>query len=189
MANIDTTKIEGYENMTAEEKVKALEEFSFADPDYTGYVKKEVFDKTASELAQSKKDLKARMSDEEKQKVETEALLKQYKEEAEPLKREKSISENKAKLISAGYDDTLATETATALVNGDIATVIKNQQVVIENIKKVSRGQAMASTTPPAGKATDGNKTVTKEQFENMSYRERNDLFNSNPDLYNELSK
>ena len=79
MANIDTSKIEGYENMTAEEKVQALESFSIADPDYSGYVKKEVFDKTASELAQSKKDLKARMSDEEKQKVETEALLKHSK--------------------------------------------------------------------------------------------------------------
>ena len=42
MANIDTSKIEGYENMTAEEKVQALESFSIADPDYSGYVKKDV---------------------------------------------------------------------------------------------------------------------------------------------------
>lgn len=189
MANIDTSKIEGYDEMTPEEKVQALEGYSFADPDYTGYVKKEVFDKTASELAQSKKDLKARMSDEEKQKLETEALLNKYKEEAETLKKEKSISENKAKLISAGYDDSLATETATALVNGDIATVLKNQQVVIENVKKIAKGEAMASTTPPAGKATDGNKTVTKAQFDEMTYAERVKLFTDNPDLYNELSK
>lgn len=189
MASIDTSKIEGYENMTAEEKVKALEGYTLADPDYSGYVKKDVFDKTASELAQTKKDLKARMSDEEKAKAESEALLKQYKEQAETLQREKNIADNKAKFISIGYDDSLAAETAEALEKGDFATVFKNQQTVIENVKKVAKGEAMASTTPPAGKATDGNKTVTKEQFDNMSYRERNDLFNSNPDLYNELSK
>lgn len=189
MANIDTSKIEGYADMTAEEKVKALEEYTLADPDYSGYVKKDVFDKTASELAQTKKDLKARMSDEEKAKAESEALLKQYKEQAETLQREKNIADNKAKFISIGYDDSLAAETAEALEKGDFATVFKNQQTVIENVKKIAKGEAMASTTPPAGKATDGIKTVTKEQFDNMSYKERNDLFNSNPDLYNELTK
>ena len=189
MANIDTSKIEGYENMTAEEKVQALESFSIADPDYSGYVKKDVFDKTASELAQTKKDLRARMTEEEQAKAENEALLKQYKEQAETLQREKNIATSKAKFISIGYDDSLAQETAEALEKGDFATVFKNQQTVIENVRKIAKGEAMASTTPPAGKATDGTKTVTKAEFDNMSYKERNDLFNSNPDLYNELSK
>ena len=189
MANIDTSKIEGYEAMTAEEKVKALEAYSIADPDYSGYVKKETFDKTASELAQTKKDLKARMSDEEKAKIETENLLKQYKEEADALRKEKAVSENKAKLISAGYDETLAEESAKALVEGDIATVLKNQQVVIENVKKIAKGEAMASTTPPAGKATDGSVTITKDQFDNMSLAERTELFESNPDLYNHFTQ
>lgn len=189
MASIDTSKIEGYENMTAEEKVKALEGFTLADPDYSGYVKKDVFDKTASELAQTKKDLKARMSDEEKAKAENEALLKQYKEQAESLQREKNIADNKAKFISLGYDDALATETAEALEKNDFATVFKNQQTVIENVKKIAKGEAMASTTPPAGKATDGNKTVTKAQFDEMTYAEKAKLYDENIDLYNELSK
>ena len=187
MANIDTTKIEGYAEMTAEEKIAALESYSFADPDYSGYVKKDVFDKTASELAQTKKDLKARMSDEEKAKIETENLLKHYKEQAENLQKEKDIASNKAELIAIGYDDTLASETAKAMVEGDIATVLKNQKALIENVKKVSKGEAMASTTPPAGKTTDGTKTVTKEQFDKMSYAEMVELHNTNPDLYNEL--
>ncbi len=189
MANIDTSKIEGYESMSAEDKVKALEAYTIADPDYSGYVKKETFDKTASELAQTKKDLKARMTEDEVKKAESEALLQKYKEEAETLKKEKSISENKAKLISAGYDEALAEESAKALVEGDIATVLKNQQTVIENVKKVAKGQAMASTTPPAGKATDGTVTMTKEQFDNMSYAEMAELYESNPDLYNQLTQ
>ena len=189
MANIDTSKIEGYAEMTAEEKVAALEKYSIADPDYSGYVKKDTFDKTASELAQAKKDLKARMSDEEKAKIETEALLKQYKEQAETLQREKNIATNKAQFISIGYDDVLAQETAEALESGDFATVFKNQQTVIENVKKIAKGEAMASVPTPAGKANEGTKTLTKEQFEKMSYAEMAELFQTNPELYESLTK
>lgn len=189
MASIDTTQIEGYDAMTAEEKVAALEAFSMPDPDYSGYVKKDVFDKTASELAQKKKDLQARMTEEEKAKAENEALLQQYKEEAETLKREKTISENKAKLIAIGYDDSLATETATAMANGDLATVLKNQQTFVENVKKIAKGEAMSQVTPPAGKATDGSKTITKEQFKAMNVAQRTELYQSNRELYDELSK
>lgn len=188
MANIDTSKIEGYDAMTAEEKVKALESFSIADPDYSGYVKKDVFDKTASELAQTKKDLKARMSEEEIAKAEHEAELKKYKEQAETLQREKNIADNKAKFISLGYDDSLAGETAEALEKGDFATVFKNQQTVIENVKKIAKGEAMASTTPPAGKAGEGDKTITKEQFDKMTVAEMTELYQSNPELYEKLT-
>lgn len=187
MANIDTSKIEGYAEMTAEEKVKALEGYTLADPDYSGYVSKATFDKTASELAQTKKDLKARMTEEEIAKAEHEAELKKYKEQAETLQREKNISENKAKFISLGYDDELASETAEALEKGDFATVFKNQQTVIENVKKVAKGEAMASTTPPVGKANEGGKTISKDEFNKMSYAEMAELYQTNPDLYNSL--
>lgn len=59
---INTGKIEGYENMTLEQKLAALESFEVDEPDYTGYVTKEVFDKTASELATSKKQLREKMT-------------------------------------------------------------------------------------------------------------------------------
>lgn len=42
---IDITKMEGYrEDMTAEEKLALYSSYEFT-PDYTGYVKKDVFDK------------------------------------------------------------------------------------------------------------------------------------------------
>lgn len=188
MANIDTSKIEGYENMTPEEKVKALEAYTIADPDFSGYVKKADFDKTASELAQTKKDLKARMTAEEQAKAEADAELKKYKEQAEALQREKNIATNKAEFISAGYTEELAQETAEALEKGDYATVFKNQKTVIENAIKAAKGEAMANTPPPAGKAGDGVKTMTKEQFDKLSYSEMANLYQTNPELYNELA-
>ena len=189
MAGIDTSTIEGYAEMTAEQKVEALEKYTIADPDYSGYVKKEVFDKTASELAQSKKDLKARMSEEEVKAKEAAEELAKYKEQAESLQREKNIATNKAQFISAGYDEALAQETAEALEKGDYATVFKNQKIVIENVKKVAKGEANASIVPPAGKPDEGGKTITKEQFKAMTFNERQALYESNRELYNELTK
>ena len=189
MAQIDTSKIEGYENMTAEEKVKAFESFNIPDPDYSGYVKKEVFDKKASEAAKLEKDLKARMTEEERAKAERDAELAEYKTKYEELQKEKNIAANKAQFIAAGYDEALATESAEALEKGDFATVFKNQNAVIERVKKDALGQAKASTPPPAGKATDGDKTVTREQFNAMSLAERQALYESNRELYDEFTK
>ena len=189
MANIDTSKIEGYAEMTAEEKVKALEEYSIADPDYSGYVKKDTFDKTASELAQVKKDLKARMTEEEIKAKEAAEELAKYKAEAESLRKEKNIADNKAQLISIGYDEALAQATAEAMENGDIATVIKNQASVLENAKKIAKGEANASVTPPAGKAGDGTKPISKDEFNNLSYAEMAEIYQNNPDFYKSLTQ
>ena len=52
---IDITKIEGYENLSVEERLKALEEYEI---DITGYVSKSVFDKASSDLASYKKKYK-----------------------------------------------------------------------------------------------------------------------------------
>ena len=65
MAKIDTSKIEGYDKMTPEQKIAALEAFDHPDPDYTGYVKKETFDATSSELAALKKKTREQLSEEE----------------------------------------------------------------------------------------------------------------------------
>lgn len=189
MAKIDTSKIEGYAEMSDADKVKALEGFNLPDPDYSGYVRKSQFDQTASELAKVKKDLEARMTDEEKRKAEAEAELLKYKNEAETLRKEKNIASNKAQLISIGYDEALAQETAEAMESGDLATVIKNQQTVLENAKKLAKGQANASVTPPAGKAGDGKTSISKEQFEKMSVGEMTYLYENNPDLYAQLTQ
>ena len=42
MAKIDVSTIEGFADMTAEQKAEALANYEFPDPDYTGYVKKDV---------------------------------------------------------------------------------------------------------------------------------------------------
>ena len=58
MANIDTATIEGFEGMTAEEKVSALLKLDIPDAvDLSKFVSKETFDKKASEAANLSKQL------------------------------------------------------------------------------------------------------------------------------------
>ena len=66
---IDVTKIEGYSEMSAEEKLAALESYTIPDPDYTGYVKKDAFDKAASEAAEWKRKHNALLSEEEQKRL------------------------------------------------------------------------------------------------------------------------
>ena len=185
--NIDTSKIEGYENMSAEDKVKALEALTLPDPDYSGYVSKDVFDKKASEAASLSKQLKAHMTDEEKAKAESEARQKDLEEKYNALLTRTQIADNKASLIAIGYEEDLAEATAKALVEGDIATVIKNQQTVIAAAEKKAKGEAMLKTPNPKNEV--GNTSITKEQFENMSYAEMAELYKTDPETYKNLSQ
>ena len=66
MANIDTSTIEGFDCMTADEKVTALLGLQIPAPvDLSGYVKKDVFDTKATEAASLAKQLKAKTTEAE----------------------------------------------------------------------------------------------------------------------------
>lgn len=64
MATIDTSTIEGFDGMTADEKVAALLGVQIPDAvDLSGYVKKDIFDSKASEAATLAKQLKAKTTE------------------------------------------------------------------------------------------------------------------------------
>ena len=151
---MDITKIEGYKpDMTAEEKLSLLEKFEPPTPDYTGFIKKDAFDKTASELAEAKRQLKAKLSEDEQKELERAAAEEAIKAEIETLRREKTISESKSRFLGLGYDETLAAETAAALAEGDMDKVFANQAVHLETIKKSITASTLADDPkPPAGK-------------------------------------
>ena len=185
MAKIDVTQIEGYAEMSAEDKLKALEGFDIPDPDYSGYVKKDLFDKTASELAEKKKQLKDKMTEDEqkaqKEQEEREELQSKY----DKLLRESEISKHKAKLVALGYEETLADETAVAMVDGDMEKVFANQKKHLDSVEKRVRADALKDTPKPT---PDGDsKTMTLEKFRKMSPAERAAFYEEHPEEYKEL--
>ena len=149
MAKIDISKIDGFDKMTPEEKITALQDFDFPDPDYSGYVKKDLYDKAASDAASWKKKHNALLSEEEQKKQEADEKLADMEKVLAGLRKEKTVSQYTAQLLKQGYDEALAASTAAAMESGDMATVFANNQkfldeyskrVVAEKLKGTPRG-------------------------------------------------
>ena len=187
MAKVDITKIEGYEGMTPEEKIKALEAYEIEDvqPDYSGYVKKDVFDKTASELAGVKKQLKEKMTDDDAAKQKEQEEREELQSKYEKLLHDSEVSKNKAKLLALGYEEKLADDTAEAMVTGDLEKVMANQKKHLEAVEKKVRAEALKDTPKPTG---DGDsKTMTLEKLRGMTPSERYTYSQEHPEEYKEL--
>ena len=185
MAKIDVTQIEGYAEMSAEDKLKALEGFDIPDPDYSGYVKKDVFDKTASELAGVKKQLKDKMTDDEAAKQKEQEEREELQSKYDKLLRESEISKHKAKLLGLGYDEKLADETAEAMADGDMEKVFANQKKHLDSVEKRVRADALKDTPKPT--PYGDSKTMTLEKFRKLSPAERAAFFEEHPEEYKEL--
>lgn len=182
---IDVKKIEGYKDLSLEDKLKALESFEIPDPDYSGYVKKDLFDKTASELAEKKKELKSKLSEEEAKKLKEAEERKELQDKYELLLHKTAVAENKSKLLSLGYEENLASQTAEAMANGDIDKVFEAQKKHLENFEKQIRTSALKNTPKPVGSGSSDEMTL--EKLRSLDPRQRLDFANENPEKYKEL--
>lgn len=188
MAKIDVSKIEGYAEMSAEEKLKVLESFEYDDGASEIERYKSATSKANSEAAEWKKKHNALLSEDEKAKQEQADYIAQLKKQNEDLLKERDVAKYKTELLAMGYSDETATETANALFNGDISKVLKNQAKFVEEQKKAVIAEGVKNTpVPPAG--NEGGKTLTKEEFSKMSLTEQMEVYEKTPDLYNELTK
>lgn len=184
MSKIDVSKIDGYDEMSAEDKIKALLAYETEDPDLSGYVSKETFDKTASELATKKKELKAKMTEDEAKKIaeaeEKEALQARIAE----LETKEKISDNKAQFLALGYDEESANATAQALVKGDLMTVFRNLKNHQEAYEKKVRADVLAETPRPDNVGSDGKDGMTLTEFRKMSAKKQIEWAEANPEEY-----
>ena len=152
MAKIDTSKIPGYAEMSAEDKLKALEAFEYDDNAAEVERLKGAVSKANSEAASWKKKHNELLTEDERKKQEDADALANMKKELDELRKDKTISEFKAKLIAQGYDEALASDTAQAMADGDTAKVFANQGKFLEDYAKKVKADAMKKTPkPPAG--------------------------------------
>lgn len=181
MAKINTSAIEGYENMSAEEKLAALEAMDIPDVDKM----KSALDKATSEAAGYKKQLRERMSEDEAKAARDAEEREKVMAELEQLRAEKVVDQYTTKFLALGYDEKLARETASALAAGDTEVVFKNYSKFIVDREKALKAEILKATpTPPAG---DGAEKISKEDIQKMSLAERQKFFRENPDQYKEI--
>lgn len=187
MAKIDVTKIEGYEAMTLEQKNAALEAYEFDDGSAEIERYKNAASKANSEAAEWKKKHNLLLSEEEQKKIIAEEEMTNIKTELENLRKDKEITAHKAKLISIGYDEALADETANAIISGDTEKVFANQKKFLDLKEKAIRKELLKETPSPAPGA--GGETLTKEKFKKMGLADKQKLASENPDIYKKMTE
>lgn len=152
MAKIDTSRIEGYTDMTAEQKLAALEGFEYDDGATEIERYKNAASKANSEAAEWKKKHNALLSEEERKKAESDEELASLRTQVEELTRRETIAAHKASYLALGYDEALATETAEALMSGDTEKVFANQKKFLETHDRATLAELQKRTPkPPAG--------------------------------------
>ena len=147
MAKIDVSTIEGYSEMTPEEKLAALEAY---EPDMSGFVPKATLDKVTSEAASYKKQLREKMSAEEEKAAKEAEERAALQARVEELERERTIHTYTTSYLGMGYDEKLAKASAEALVMGDMETVFENQRAFSVSREKALRAEILKSTPRPA---------------------------------------
>lgn len=156
MKKIDTSTIEGYADMTLEEKVAVLEAFTYDDHSSDLERYKNAASKANSEAAEWRKKHNALLSEDEAKKLAEEEEINTLKQQVAEFKKEKLVAEHKAHYVSLGYDEDLASETAQALVDNDTDKVFANQKRFLETHDKKYKAQLMGeNSTPPAGQSGD----------------------------------
>lgn len=182
----DWTKVEGYkEEMTPEEKLALLDNYNDPEPapkndpaptptpdpknDPTpapkgGMVSKAQFDKVSSELAAVKKQLRGKMTEDEAKELERQQHQEEMETELNTLRREKALAGYKASYLSQGYDEQLAEEAATAMVDGDMETVFAVMKKQSVNAEKAMRAKILKETpVPPASDDPNDEKKKQEE--------------------------
>ena len=161
--------IEGYADMTAEEKLAALEAFETDDSEVKKW--KAQFDKASHEAAESKKQIKSlqdqinsRMSDDEKAKAEREQELADIIAERDSLKRESAVNKLVSRYIALGYSEELATSTAEAMLDGDTDKVLSNQAEFNKSLEQTYKANSVKSNPTPDGKGTSTH-AMTKSEI------------------------
>lgn len=182
---IDTSKIEGYAAMTAEEKLAALEALEISTD---GMVEKKLLDKANSEAASYKKQLRETMSEVERKAAEEADARTALEARLKELETEKMLSDYRAEFSAIGYDEKNATVMAKAMVEGDMKTVFGLQKAFIENQKAAIKAELLAGTNKPET-GTGKNDTFTREQFTRMSLSEKQELYAKDPDLYKQMTE
>lgn len=132
---IDTSKIEGYADMSAEDKLKALEEFEIETPkgnDDEVKNLKDALSKANSQAAEWKRQFREKQTEQERAEAERAEREKAVEEELRGLRRDKTVSGFTAQCLALGYDKELALKAAEAMADNDAAAILACQQEFLE---------------------------------------------------------
>ena len=184
---VDVSTIEGYAEMSAEDKVKALEALELDDKSAELEKYKNATSKANSEAAEYKRQLKALEEKANAGATDTEKQMAELKGQIETLQREKSISERKASFLKIGMDESVASKCSEAFTNGDSEAFFEAMGSFITEHDKAFKAELLKSTPRPTNEGGETPPEMTKEKLQKLSPAERLQFANDHPDEYNKL--
>ena len=161
---IDTSKITGYADMTAEEKLKALEEFEIETPKDNGdevTKLKTALSKANSDAAEWKRQFREKQTEQERAEAERAEREKAVEDELRTLRRDKTVSGYVAQCLALGYDKDLALRAAEAMADNDAAAIMACQQDFLEAKQKeleaaaLNKQPTLTPGAPPTAKQAE----------------------------------
>ena len=169
MAKIDTSKIENYANLSAEEKVALLEgmEFPEAPADNSDEITrlKNALTKSNSEAADFRKKWQSTLSEQERLEAERQQRDAEREARIAALEREKAIGDYTAHFLSTGYSPELAKSSAQAWADGNTQQIFSDMNAFIA--EKTKQLQAEALNNQP--QLTNGSPVVQPTPEDEMT--------------------
>ena len=169
---IDVSKIDGFEAMSADDKLAALIGYEFEEPkapDNSEITKlKAALSKANSEAADWKRQFRDKQSETERAEAERAENEKAMQEELATLRRGKVVDEYAKRCMGMGYDAALAAECAEAMADGRFNDVFAIQQKFME--AKTREIEAAALNKQP-GLSAGAPPVSAAEKAEENQYR------------------
>lgn len=186
MGKLDTSKIEGYAEMSAEDKIKALEELEIEDNLAEVERYKNANSKANSEIAEQKKKIRELESQLNSGASDSEKKMAELEEQINSLKREKMVTERKASFIGLGMTEDSALKASEAFTNGDSDSFFTEIKSFMTEHDKVFKAELL-KTTPKPGSEGGNAPTITLDAFRKLSPAERAKFASEHPDEYKKL--
>ena len=141
------------------------------------------------EKEELQKQLDAKLTDEEKKKIEQDNANAALQKELNDLRNERNIAQFTAALTASdiGMDADNAKAVAEALNAGETDKVFDGiRKFIASHDKQMAEKALLNNPKLPSGNTT---KTVTQDEFNKMGYKEMVAFKNEHPDLYKEYTK
>ena len=143
------------EGMTDEEAQAKFNELYMPRADHDREIQKNktLIDQYAAQIAENKRKQREQMSESEKAEAERKEQWDAMVKKNQDLERTLKISELACAYMERGFDKDFATETATAMYDGDNATVLSNEKIFADKREASlkSAWEKEYQVNPPAG--------------------------------------
>lgn len=151
---------------------------------------KALISKSNSEAAKYKKELQAKLSEQEVEKLERDTQFEEMQNEIKELKKEKALASNMSKFTTKlGYNDEQASQASQAFMDGDIDKFVSIASSFQAGQVDAIKSELMKKTPRPEDSGVGGTpkEAMTKEQLYKMSTKDRMKFYQEHPEEYKAL--